>query len=112
ARARGAPLALSLPAPWPRAALAGRGGVRAAARALAGAGAPARRARRLGVLHRLLLGHALLPPPHGRAVDELPPLLAARPDELRSDERERARAGAEDRHDALGGDAARRAAGA
>src|ERR671919_224308 len=43
------------------------------------------------------LGLALLPPAHGRAVDELHALLAARRHELRPDERQRARAGAKAR---------------
>ncbi len=100
-------VALPVPAPRPRAALARARRQRAAARAVARPGARAGRAGRLGVLHRLLLGHLLLPAAHRGAVDELPPLLAPRPDELGPHERQRARAGAEDRDD----DLRRRAAG-
>ena len=80
--------------------------VRAAARALARAGAPRGRAGRLRALHGGRVGVGLLPPPHGRAVDERPALLAPRPDELRPHERERPRAGAEAPHRAERGDAA------
>ena len=89
-------VALLVPAARAGAAVAGGRRQRAAARAVARARAAAGRARRLRLLHRLLLGHALLPPAHGRAVDELHPLLAAGGHQLRPHQRQRARAGAED----------------
>ena len=60
-------------------------------------------------------GSRLLPPAHGRAVDQRPALLAAGAHELRPDERERAGAGAEaadraERGDPAGGGADRRLA--
>ena len=71
-----------------------------AAGALARARAAGRRPGRLGVLHRLLLGLALLPPAHRRAVDQLHPLLAAGGHQLGPHQRQHARAGAEDGHGA------------
>ena len=114
-RVRGRPLAVLVPAARQGAAVAGRRGVGAPARALARAGRPARGAGGLRLLHRLLLGHALLPPAHRRAVDELRPLLAAGGHQLRPHERQRARAGAEvgdgaERGHAAGGGADGRAA--
>ena len=106
ARPRGGAGLLPVPAARARVALARRGGIAAAARELARARAAGRGARRLPLLHRLLLGHALLPPPHRRAVDQLRPLLAPRPDQLGPHERQRARADPEVRARALGGDPA------
>jgi hypothetical protein len=89
------PVALRLPAARSRAPVARRTRGRAPAGALAGAGAARGRAGRLRVLHGGGLGLGLLPPPHRRAVDERPPLLAPGAHELGPDERQCAGAGAE-----------------
>ena len=70
-----------------------------AARAVARGAAPARRARRLPLLHRRPLGLDLLPPAHRRAVDQRAALLAARAHQLGPHQRQRAGAGAEVRDD-------------
>ncbi len=97
ARARAGALALHVPAARPGAALARRARLDPAARALARAAAARGRARRLRVLHGRALGLDLLPPAHGRAVEQRPPLLAARAHQLGSHERQRARAAAQAR---------------
>src|SRR5215216_5288913 len=84
-------VALRVPAARPGSLVARPRRLDPAARALARARAARRRAGRLLRLHRAGMGDRLLPPAHWRAVDERPAFLAARADELGSDERQRPR---------------------